>query len=122
MVLEEYLKNNFDVEHKNPSEEALRRWRSAVSIVLNPRRRFRHVADLVKRAEADKKKRKFQVPFPLLRSVHLQIWVQFLSFAALFAVCFPCSSIELKLIMTGKCESSIWLVLPFHIQPNYYSF
>ncbi|GAY63598.1 hypothetical protein CUMW_226900 [Citrus unshiu] len=51
---------DFDVEHKNPSEEALRRWRSAVSIVKNRRRRFRMVADLVKRSEAEKKKLKIQ--------------------------------------------------------------
>ncbi|XP_006421285.2 putative calcium-transporting ATPase 11, plasma membrane-type [Citrus clementina] len=51
---------DFDVEHKNPSEEALRRWRSAVSIVKNRRRRFRMVADLVKRSEGEKKKLKIQ--------------------------------------------------------------
>ncbi|KAL9409118.1 hypothetical protein AB3S75_047495 [Citrus x aurantiifolia] len=51
---------DFDVEHKNPSEQALRRWRSAVSIVKNRRRRFRMVADLVKRSEAEKKKLKIQ--------------------------------------------------------------
>ncbi|KAK9181161.1 hypothetical protein WN944_024298 [Citrus x changshan-huyou] len=53
---------DFDVEHKNPSEEALRRWRSAASIVKNRRRRFRMVADLVKRSEAEKKKLKIQCP------------------------------------------------------------
>ncbi|KAK9178132.1 hypothetical protein WN943_027322 [Citrus x changshan-huyou] len=52
---------DFDVEHKNPSEEALRRWRSAVSIVKNPRRRFRMVADLDKRSEAEKKKLEIKV-------------------------------------------------------------
>ncbi|KAK9181159.1 hypothetical protein WN944_024296 [Citrus x changshan-huyou] len=52
---------DFDVEHKNPSEQALRRWRSAVSIVKNRRRRFRMVADLVKRSEAEKKKLKIQL-------------------------------------------------------------
>ncbi|KAK9283675.1 hypothetical protein L1049_011925 [Liquidambar formosana] len=58
--MEEYLRKNFDVEAKRPSEEALRRWRSAVSVVKNPRRRFRMVADLAKRAEAEKKRRKSQ--------------------------------------------------------------
>ncbi|KAJ9181068.1 hypothetical protein P3X46_009239 [Hevea brasiliensis] len=56
----ESLLKDFEVEHKNPSEEALRRWRNAVSIVKNPRRRFRHVADLVKRSVAEKKKRSIQ--------------------------------------------------------------
>ncbi|EEF38611.1 calcium-transporting ATPase 4, plasma membrane-type [Ricinus communis] len=58
--MEKYLKENFDVEGKRPSEEALRRWRSAVSIVKNPRRRFRMVADLAKRAEAERKRVKLQ--------------------------------------------------------------
>ncbi|XWS65752.1 hypothetical protein CRYUN_Cryun05aG0140300 [Craigia yunnanensis] len=53
--MEDYLRKNFAVEPKRPSEEALRRWRSAVSVVKNPRRRFRMVADLAKRAEADRK-------------------------------------------------------------------
>ncbi|KAI4333057.1 hypothetical protein L6164_017911 [Bauhinia variegata] len=58
--MEQYLRENFDVQHKRPSEEALRRWRSAVSVVKNPRRRFRMVADLAKRAEAERKRRKLQ--------------------------------------------------------------
>ncbi|CAK9147510.1 unnamed protein product [Ilex paraguariensis] len=58
--MEQYLRNNFDVEPKRPSEEALRRWRSAVWLVKNPRRRFRMVADLAKRAEAHRKRRQIQ--------------------------------------------------------------
>ncbi|XP_024182554.1 calcium-transporting ATPase 4, plasma membrane-type [Rosa chinensis] len=58
--MEDYLRKNFDVEPKRPSEEALRRWRQAVSVVKNPRRRFRMVADLAKRAEDDKKRKKLQ--------------------------------------------------------------
>ncbi|CAN0890492.1 Putative calcium-transporting ATPase 11, plasma membrane-type [Linum grandiflorum] len=57
--MEKYLKN-FEVDHKNPSEEALMRWRRAVTIVKNPRRRFRNVADLAKRSEAERKKRSIQ--------------------------------------------------------------
>ncbi|PON81180.1 P-type ATPase [Trema orientale] len=56
----EGLLRDFSVESKHPSPEAQQRWRSAVSIVRNPRRRFRHVADLVKRSEADKKKKIIQ--------------------------------------------------------------
>lgn len=59
--MEEFLRKNFDVEHKNPSEEALQRWRSAVWLVKNPRRRFRMVADLAKRAEAGRKRQSVQV-------------------------------------------------------------
>lgn len=59
--MEKYLRKNFDVEPKNPSEEALRRWRSAVWLVKNPHRRFRMVADLAKRAEADRNSKKIQV-------------------------------------------------------------
>ncbi|CAM8969725.1 unnamed protein product [Rhodiola kirilowii] len=58
--MEKYLKDNFEVESKRPSEDALRRWRSAVSVVKNPRRRFRMVADLAKRAEAQRKRTKLQ--------------------------------------------------------------
>eukprot|EP00258_Populus_trichocarpa_P027451 XP_024443470.1 calcium-transporting ATPase 4, plasma membrane-type isoform X2 [Populus trichocarpa] len=54
------LLKDFEVEHKNPSEVALRRWRKAVSIVKNPSRRFRMVADLDKRSEAEGKKRSIQ--------------------------------------------------------------
>ncbi|KAM3738974.1 hypothetical protein ACB098_09G170600 [Castanea mollissima] len=56
----ELLLKEFEVEHKNSSEEALRRWRFAVSVVTNPGLRFRFVADLVKRSEAEKKSRKVQ--------------------------------------------------------------
>lgn len=35
---------------QHPSTSALQKWRDAVSIVKNPRRRFRHVADLAKRS------------------------------------------------------------------------
>ena len=59
--MEKYLREHFDVESKRPSEEARRRWRSAVSVVKNPRRRFRMVADLAKRSEAERKRRKIQV-------------------------------------------------------------
>jgi Ca2+-transporting ATPase len=59
--MERYLRKNFDVEPKRPSDEALRRWRLAVSVVKNPRRRFRMVADLAKRAETERKRRELQV-------------------------------------------------------------
>ncbi|XP_024453327.2 putative calcium-transporting ATPase 11, plasma membrane-type isoform X2 [Populus trichocarpa] len=58
--MEQYLKENFVVDAKRPSEQALRRWRSAVSVVRNPRRRFRMVADLAKRAEAERKRKNLQ--------------------------------------------------------------
>ncbi|KAM1306629.1 hypothetical protein ACFX2H_008987 [Malus domestica] len=57
--MEKFLKD-FEVEYKKPSEEAIRRWRSAVALVKNPRRRFRFVADLAKRSEAEKKKLQIQ--------------------------------------------------------------
>ncbi|XP_050230479.1 calcium-transporting ATPase 4, plasma membrane-type-like [Mercurialis annua] len=59
--MESFMKN-FELDNKNPSEETLQRWRDAVSklTVKNPRRRFRMVADLAKRAEALKKKRSIQ--------------------------------------------------------------
>ncbi|XP_024630608.1 putative calcium-transporting ATPase 11, plasma membrane-type isoform X4 [Medicago truncatula] len=51
---------NFHVEPKRPSEAAQRRWRSAVSVVKNPRRRFRWVANLAQRADAEQKRKKLQ--------------------------------------------------------------
>ncbi|KAL9331557.1 hypothetical protein ACSQ67_001167 [Phaseolus vulgaris] len=50
--MERTLLKDFELQHKNPSVEALRRWRSAVTLVKNRRRRFRMVADLDKRDEA----------------------------------------------------------------------
>ncbi|KAL4571741.1 hypothetical protein LXL04_018506 [Taraxacum kok-saghyz] len=47
--MEDYLKD-FNVPAKHPSEAALKKWRKAVSLVKNHRRRFRHVADLEKRS------------------------------------------------------------------------
>ncbi|XP_043725076.1 calcium-transporting ATPase 4, plasma membrane-type-like [Telopea speciosissima] len=54
--MEDFLRESFDIQPKNSSQEALRKWRSAVSVVKNRRRRFRHTADLDKRDEAEKKK------------------------------------------------------------------
>ncbi|XP_068658619.1 putative calcium-transporting ATPase 11, plasma membrane-type [Aristolochia californica] len=58
--MEKFLKENFDLQSKNSSEEALRRWRAAVSIVKNRKRRFRMIANLDKRSEAEEKKKKIQ--------------------------------------------------------------
>ncbi|XP_075638567.1 calcium-transporting ATPase 4, plasma membrane-type isoform X2 [Castanea sativa] len=55
--MERKLLKDFELDPKNTSDEALQRWRSAVSIVKNPRRRFRHVVDLAKRSAAQKKRR-----------------------------------------------------------------
>ncbi|XP_010523745.1 PREDICTED: putative calcium-transporting ATPase 11, plasma membrane-type [Tarenaya hassleriana] len=54
------LLKDFDVDHKNPSLEARRRWRSSVSIVKNRARRFRNIPDLDKRAEFEKKRSQIQ--------------------------------------------------------------
>lgn len=60
--MESYLNKEFDVvDHKNRSPETLAKWREAVRLVKNPARRWRHVADLNKRAEAEKKKKQIQV-------------------------------------------------------------
>ncbi|KAK6232162.1 hypothetical protein SCA6_002235 [Theobroma cacao] len=50
----------FEVEPKHSSEEALRRWRKLVTIVKNPRRRFRMIANLDKRSEAEQQKLKIK--------------------------------------------------------------
>lgn len=72
---------DFEVHHKNPSEEALLRWRKAVSIVKNPRRRFRMVADLVKRSEAEKKKRSIQVFLSLYIEIFSLLLICILEFS-----------------------------------------
>ncbi|PNX90589.1 calcium-transporting ATPase plasma membrane-type-like protein, partial [Trifolium pratense] len=51
---------DFELENKDRSIENLSRWRSAVSLVKNPRRRFRHAADLVQRRRAEENLKKIQ--------------------------------------------------------------
>ncbi|CAL9088040.1 probable calcium-transporting ATPase 8, plasma membrane-type isoform X2 [Musa acuminata AAA Group] len=59
--MESFLKKNFDVAAKHPSEDAQRRWRRAVgAVVKNRRRRFRMVPDLDQRCVVEAKKRKIQ--------------------------------------------------------------
>ncbi|GAA0184560.1 primary active transporter [Lithospermum erythrorhizon] len=51
--MENYLKENFEeVKPKHSSDEALKNWRKFVGLVKNPKRRFRHTANLPKRDEA----------------------------------------------------------------------
>ncbi|XP_030926253.1 calcium-transporting ATPase 4, plasma membrane-type-like [Quercus lobata] len=68
--MEQKLLKDFELDPKNRSEEALQRWRSAVSIVKNPRRRFRHVADLAKRSAAVIKRHKIQENIRVAIYVH----------------------------------------------------
>ncbi|TVU50798.1 hypothetical protein EJB05_02188 [Eragrostis curvula] len=59
--VERYLQEHFDLPSKNPSEEAQRRWRSAVgTIVKNRRRRFRMVPDLERRQKDQETRRSIQ--------------------------------------------------------------
>ncbi|KAL7608208.1 calcium-transporting ATPase 2, plasma membrane-type isoform X1 [Lactuca sativa] len=51
--MENYLNQNFHaVKAKHSSEEVLQKWRGLCHIVKNPKRRFRHTANIVKRNEA----------------------------------------------------------------------
>lgn len=60
--MEWYLEKEFDViTGKHPSEEAQKKWRKAVALVRNHRRRFRHVPDLEKRLQLQTKVRQAQV-------------------------------------------------------------
>ena len=90
---------DFDVEQKNPSEEALRRWRSAASIVKNRRRRFRMVADLDKRSEAEKKKLEIKV-LSLLPN-YVIIFYLILVFSSVF----PSKKYKLLLTFKGQLYS-----------------
>ncbi|KAI9080746.1 hypothetical protein K1719_037259 [Acacia pycnantha] len=56
----ERLLKDFVIEHKRPSIEASKRWRSAVALVKNHRRRFRMVPDLQKRSEAAQTRKQIQ--------------------------------------------------------------
>lgn len=58
----------FDLPAKYPSEAAQRRWRDAVSLVKNRRRRFRYAPNLEKREEAKELMEKTRVCFHLLFS------------------------------------------------------
>ena len=71
----ESLLKDFELEPKNPSPEALRRWRSAVSLVKNRRRRFRMVADLDKRSQAEQIKQGIKVQSTI--TVSLLIFIPF---------------------------------------------
>ncbi|PUZ62886.1 hypothetical protein GQ55_3G022600 [Panicum hallii var. hallii] len=69
--LEKSLREDFDLPPKNPSEEAQRRWRSAVgALVKNRRRRFRMVADLDSRSQNEAHRRSIQ------EKIRLALYVQ----------------------------------------------
>ncbi|RHN40504.1 putative calcium-transporting ATPase [Medicago truncatula] len=65
--MEGFLKD-FELEDKDRSIDALSRWRSAVSLVKNPRRRFRNAADLGKRVLLDEKQEKFRTALNVQRA------------------------------------------------------
>uniref|UniRef100_A0A0D6QRY0 Calcium-transporting ATPase n=1 Tax=Araucaria cunninghamii TaxID=56994 RepID=A0A0D6QRY0_ARACU len=54
--MEKYLNENFGVEPKHSSEDALERWRKLCSITKNRKRRFRYVANLPNRYDIDKER------------------------------------------------------------------
>ncbi|CAL1361339.1 unnamed protein product [Linum trigynum] len=51
--MENYFTENFEVQAKNSSEDALQRWRKLCWLVKNRKRRFRFTANLSKRFEAE---------------------------------------------------------------------
>lgn len=108
--MEEYLRKNFEVDAKRPSEEALMRWRSAVSVVKNPRRRFRMVADLAKRAEGEKKRLKLQV----LHSIFFII--SFLLFTITFLLYTLHITHHARTVHTSKRTGSDFLILFFGVR------
>lgn len=60
--MESYLNENFGgVKPKDTSEEVLQKWRNLCGVVKNPKRRFRHTANLSKRGEAAAMRRTNQV-------------------------------------------------------------
>ncbi|XP_076922397.1 calcium-transporting ATPase 2, plasma membrane-type-like isoform X2 [Bidens hawaiensis] len=62
MGIENYLNQNFHaVKSKHSSDEVLQKWRSLCHVVKNPKRRFRHTANLHNRNEAAAMRRTNQV-------------------------------------------------------------
>ncbi|KAJ8449825.1 hypothetical protein Cgig2_001481 [Carnegiea gigantea] len=62
--MEGRLLKDFELPPKNPSEDALRRWRTAVGLIIrNRRRRLRYVADLDKRSRAARSLQELRVAF-----------------------------------------------------------
>lgn len=59
--MEKLIPKEFDLSNKDRSDEALMRWRKAVGLVKNRRRRFRYAADLAKRSEAKAQMLKIRV-------------------------------------------------------------
>ena len=80
----EGLLKDFEVEPKNPSSEALRRWRKLVTVFKNHRRRFRNTANLEKRLEVEQQKLKIKVfrltllSFLVMISVNTKFFVPFI--------------------------------------------
>ncbi|XP_061339003.1 calcium-transporting ATPase 4, plasma membrane-type-like isoform X7 [Gastrolobium bilobum] len=68
--MEKHLLKDFELDPKNPSVEALQRWRSAVTLVKNRRRRFRMVADLDKRSQAE------QIKQGIKEKIRIALYVQ----------------------------------------------
>ncbi|XP_072997813.1 probable calcium-transporting ATPase 9, plasma membrane-type isoform X1 [Typha latifolia] len=58
--MERYLNNNFDIPAKNPSVEAQRKWREALKLIKNSRRRFRMIPDIDKKIQDQEKRQKIQ--------------------------------------------------------------
>ncbi|XP_042049557.1 calcium-transporting ATPase 4, plasma membrane-type-like [Salvia splendens] len=57
--MDNFIPPEFDLDHRNRSDEALKNWRKAVGkLVKNRRRRFRYAADLEKRSEAKELRKK----------------------------------------------------------------
>lgn len=62
--MEGYIDRTFSaVKSKHTSEETLQKWRDVCGMVKNPKRRFRHTANLLKRSEAAAMRRTNQVLF-----------------------------------------------------------
>lgn len=61
-LMENFIPPEFDLHHKERSDEALKKWRTAVgAVVKNRRRRFRYAAHLEKRSEAKEQLKRVSV-------------------------------------------------------------
>lgn len=105
--MEKYLEPEaFDLPAKNPSVEAQRRWRDAVSFVRNRRRRFRYASNLEKREEAKEQMEKTRVCYCFYTS----------SSSSLVIFCFCQNTPENESENCDKSEEDLFISFCFSVK------
>lgn len=101
--MDNFIPPEFDLDHRNRSDEALKKWRKAVGkLVKNRRRRFRYAADLEKRSEAKEQLKKLSVRIFMLLFPTTSLSQLFVLFNLIFPFIFnffSVSSLKFHLIL-----------------------